>query len=87
MLDHHHNKAERLKLLLPTARGTRIKKMVAFLNLQLLVDPMSINEGPNVTVEKMWLWLQTKEPKFKILISIFRLINIIVGNYYLDFLI
>ena len=37
--DHHHNMTHRLDLLPPSLRGNMVKKGVAFLNLQYLIDP------------------------------------------------
>ena len=38
-LDHHHNMVRRLQLLPLTARGSQIKKNVAFLYLQYMLEP------------------------------------------------
>ena len=38
IMDHHHNMVQRVQLLPPTFRGYAIKKNVAFLQLQLLMD-------------------------------------------------
>ncbi len=37
--DHHHNMMSRLQLLPPSLRGNQVRKAVAFLNVQYILDP------------------------------------------------
>ncbi len=37
--DHHHNMVARMDLIPPSLRGNQVRKGVAFLNFQYIIDP------------------------------------------------
>lgn len=44
-MDHHHNKIVRLQLIPPTVRGNQVKKNVAFIHFQQIIDTGSRNNN------------------------------------------
>lgn len=38
-IDHHHNMLKRLQLIPPTFRGNQVRKNMAFIHLQQIINP------------------------------------------------
>lgn len=98
-LDHHHNIVWRLKLFPNSVRGNQIRKNVAFLNLQQLLNVNGEDDGeaellPNASVIelKQFLFDQNAGNRLKpvgnehyLMMSVVRLIDFVVGNENEDF--
>ncbi|XP_059094587.1 uncharacterized protein LOC131889490 [Tigriopus californicus] len=93
-LDHHHNMVRRLQFLPPSLRGNQLKKNVAFLNLQqiLNLEEMVIVAKANVSDlsdilqnPNNWPRLARLESEHYAMMTCIRLMDVIVGSESSDF--
>ena len=85
-IDHHHNMVNRIRLLPPTFRGNQIKKILAYMCLQQIIDPSNIDLTPTANINDAATTLSRNRHKFEalfdehyIMISIIRLLDQIAG--------
>ena len=86
-IDHHHNMVNRIRYLPPTFRGNQVKKILAFMCLQQLIDPSNIDLTPIANINDAATTLSKNRHKFEalfdehyIMINIIRLLDIIAGS-------
>ena len=86
-IDHHHNMVNRIRLLPPTFRGNQVKKILAFMCLQQIIDPSNIDLTPTANINDAANTLTRNRHKFEalfeenyIMISVIRLLDQIAGN-------
>ena len=85
-IDHHHNMVNRIRLLPPTFRGNQVKKILAFMCLQQIIDPSNIDLTPTANINDAANILSRNRHKFEalfdehyIMINVIRLLDQIAG--------
>ena len=85
-IDHHHNMVYRIRLLPPTFRGNQVKKILAYMCLQQIIDPSNIDLTPTANINDAAVTLSRTKHKFELLfdepyimINIIRLLDQIAG--------
>jgi hypothetical protein len=86
-IDHHHNMVNRIRILPPTFRGNQVKKILAFMCLQQIIDPSNIDLAPTANINDAATTLSRNRHKFEalfdehyIMMSIIRLLDQIAGS-------
>merc|ERR1712020_554152 len=85
-IDHHHNMVYRIRLLPPTFRGNQVKKILAYMCLQQIIDPSNIDLQPTANINDAAETLIKNRYKFEalqdehyIMMNIIRLLDEIAG--------
>ena len=92
-LDHHHNMLRRLNFIPPSLRGNQLRKYVAYLQLQEMLDCQSLDAVSKPNANHVMDVLSNNLPVFRALsvhdhycvFTFIRMIDIIVGNEKGDF--
>lgn len=91
-IDHHHNMVRRLELLPPSIRGNQVKKAVAFLNLQFVLDASDMTLVTTDVVgetarmlEKEKAVLLALSGELYVVFSVVKMMDAVVGNEANDF--